>query len=421
MKVSLLYLTLLALACLFFGGCATSGRSDRAEVTAAQILGNPDYRAISFSAWRTTERSDELASTVEELKEDLRLIHAMGIRIFRTYNTQRYPQVAHTLQAIEELREEDPDFEMYVMLGAWIQCAGVYSDSADHSRGDTEFNRLEIERAIELAQAYPEVVKIIAVGNEAMVTWQPHHVAPGIILNWVNVLREARADGRLSKDLWITTSDNWAALGGEESYHNDDLLELLRAVDYVSLHTYAFHDSYYKPTFEWAVEGDAGLPVVEQRKRAVARSIAHQKSELEAARAYMTENGIHKQIHIGETGWATRDDSHYGPEGTKVADEYTSKLFHDAMREWTDSAGISCFYFQAFNEPWKSSTPDGSESHFGLFTNEGQAKAVIWDLVDAGVFEGLGRNGNPVTKTFDGDMDRLLDTVEAPVIFKFVP
>jgi exo-beta-1,3-glucanase (GH17 family) len=297
----------------------------------------------------------------------------------------------------------------------------MYTGAADHSKGDEPFNRGEIERAIELAMEYPDIVKIIAVGNEAMVTWQPHHVAPAIIHKWVKVLREARADGRLSPDLWITTSDNWAALGGEASYHNDDLLALLRDLDFVSLHTYAFHDSFYKATFDWAVEADADLPVTEQRKRAVARAVAHQKQELETTRAYLLANGIVKDFHIGETGWATRDDSHYGPEGTRAADEYTSMLFHDAVREWTDSEGISCFYFQAIDEPWKSSTPDGSESHFGLFTVDGQAKAVIWDLVDAGAFDGLGRDGNPVKKTFGGDWDRLMETVEAPVHVKFVP
>ena len=84
-------------------------------------------------------------------------------------------------------------------------------------------------------------------------------------------------------------------------------------------------------------------------------------------------------------------------------------------------ANMSCFYFEAFDEPWKSSTVDGSESHFGLFTVDGKAKAVIWHLVDEGVFDGLGRNGKPVTKTFDGKREALMETVKAPVIFKFQP
>lgn len=405
-------------------GCSTLNPVEEGTpdmLTADVILGNPDYPAISYSGWRTTRRAAELCPTVAELKEDLLLMHAMGVRVIRTYNTQMFPQAERTLQAISELQEEDPGFEMYVMLGAWIQRLGVDSEGSSPTVGDEVFNGLEIRRAIELAEAYPQIVKIIAVGNEAMVTWQPHHVAPSIIHKWVNVLREAREDGRLDPDLWITTSDNWAALGGEASYRNDDLLALLRSLDYVSLHTYALHDTYYYPTFNWALAAESGLPATEQQARAVERALAHQRAQVEAMRAYMTGNGIDREIHIGETGWATRDDSHIGDEGTRATNEYTAKLFHDGLRAWTDSEGVSCFYFQAFDEPWKSSTVDGSESHFGLFTAAGEAKAAIWHLVDAGAFEGLGRNGKVVTKTFGGDMERLLKTVKPPLVFKFEP
>lgn len=404
------------LALTGLGGCTVE--EEAGSTTAEAILGDAAYRAMSYSGWRTTTREAELSPTIPELKEDLRLMAAMGIRLIRTYNTQLYPQTERMLAAMRELREEDPEFEMYVMLGAWIQCAGAYGPEPDNTVEDEGLNRREIERAIELAVEYPEMVKIIAVGNEAMVTWQPHHVAPAVIHKWVKVLQEAREAGVLSPDTWITTSDNWAALGGEADYRNDDLLALLRSLDFISLHTYAFHDTYYYPTFAWALEEEVELPVTEQRKRAVERALAHQKEQVEAVRAYLAENGIEQSIHIGETGWASRDDSQYGPEGTRAADEYTAMLFHDRVREWTDSAGMSCFYFQAFDEPWKSSTVDGSESHFGLFTADGRAKAVIWDLVDEGVFEGLGREGKPVKKTFGGDPVRLMETVEAPVIFK---
>ena len=56
------------------------------------------------------------------------------------------------------------------------------------------------------------------------------------------------------------------------------------------------------------------------------------------------------------------------------------------MREWTDAKGISCFYFEAFDEQWKDANhPEGSENHFGLITLDGQAKYALWDLVDSGI------------------------------------
>lgn len=409
---------LLVLTPLLVTGC----KEVRDGSLSVSILGNPDYLGMSYSGWRTTERSAELCPSVSEIKEDLLIMNALGVRFIRTYNTQLFPQTERMLQAIAELQAEQSDFDMYVMLGAWIQSKGAYTATGGRPDiGDDEQNSREIERAIELTQAYPEIIKVIAVGNEAMVTWQPHHVEPEIIHKWVKSLREARENGQLPEDIMITTSDNWAALGGEAGYRGEALVSLLSDLDYVSLHTYAFHDSYYYPSFEWAVEEDGELPLKEQKERAVERALRHQKSQVAAVENYLAENGLNKAIHIGETGWATLDDSHYGDEGTRVADEYTSMLFHDAVREWTRSAGMSCFYFQAFDEPWKSSTPGGSESHFGLFTNEGVAKAVLWDEVDSGRFDGLGRNGKAITKSFNGDEAALMESVLPPRILKFNP
>ena len=92
------------------------------------------------------------------------------------------------------------------------------------------------------------------------------------------------------------------------------------------------------------------------------------------------------------------------------------------MREWTDEDGISCFYFEAFDENWKDAgNPGGSENHFGLFTIDGKAKYALWDMVDAGVFKGLGRGGQPVTKTMDGDEAALLESVEVPPLMEEAP
>ncbi|HRF41861.1 MAG TPA: hypothetical protein PK198_23870, partial [Saprospiraceae bacterium] len=80
-----------------------------------------------------------------------------------------------------------------------------------------------------------------------------------------------------------------------------------------------------------------------------------------------------------------------------------------------NAAGITCFYFEAFDEQWKdAANPGGSENHFGLFNLQAQAKYMIWDLVDAGVFKGLTRDGQPITKTFNGDKDAVMKTVKAP-------
>ena len=380
------------------------------------LLGNSNYPAISYSGDRTVNRTTENSPSVKDIKEDIKLLSALGIKLLRTYNTNEFPQATNLLKAIRELKKEDPDFEMYVMAGAWIQCHGAFKDDVptDHTKEHYEWNKDEIDAAIAQAKAYPDIVKIIAVGNEAMVTWQAHFVSPSIILKWVNYLKDARASGDMPANTLVTTSDNWAALGGEASYHNDDLLALLKAIDFVSLHTYAYHDTHYGHDFWVIPDQEKGLSLQEQSKFAIKRAIARQKDQYNLVKNYLKQNNIKKAIHIGETGWSTLDNGFYSDGGTCAADEYKTKLFHDAVRAWTKKDNLSCFYFEGFDEPWKSGGTDGSEGHFGLFTVDGKAKYSIWDLVDAGAFSGVNRGGNPIDKTYGGVEADLLKNVKAP-------
>ena len=85
------------------------------------------------------------------------------------------------------------------------------------------------------------------------------------------------------------------------------------------------------------------------------------------------------------------------------------------MRQWSANNNISCFFFEAFDEQWKDpNNKNGSENHFGLFTIDGQAKYALWSLVDQGIFKGLTRDGNPIKKTFEGDLTLLMKEVFTP-------
>ena len=137
--------------------------------SAKEILGNPEYRAISLGGYRGKNREEQ--PSIPQLKEDLKIMSAMGIKILRTYNLQLH-HALNVLKAIRELKQEDASFEMYVMLGAWMDCFGAWTnEQPDHSRESEENNTSEIEKAVRYANEFPDIVKIIAVGNEAMVHW----------------------------------------------------------------------------------------------------------------------------------------------------------------------------------------------------------------------------------------------------------
>ena len=395
-------------------GGQTEETTKQKTVTAKDILGNPDYQAICYEGYRAKSRNTQ--PTLDELKEDLRILSAMRIRIVRTYNVQ-LPHAANLLRAIREMKMDDPTFEMYVMLGAWIDCKNAWTDQAPDHDVESEQNEGEIARAVALANQYPDIVKVVAVGNEAMVKWATsYYVQPSVILKWVTHLQSLKAAGKLPKDLWITSSDDFASWGGgDASYHTEDLAKLIKAVDYISMHTYPYHNTHYNPEFWRVPQEEVALPEIRQVDSAMVRARDFAKAQYLAVKKHMQSVGADKPIHIGETGWATISDGFYGPDGSRATDEYKQGQYYRLMREWTNAAGLSCFYFEAFNEQWKdAANPTGSENHFGVFGLQGEAKYAMWDLVDKGVFKNLTRGGHPIAKTYGGDINKLLRDVKAP-------
>ena len=382
--------------------------------SAAEFLGHPEYKAISYGGYRTLTREDQ--PSLSQIKEDLKILSALGIKVIRTYNLQ-LDQAPNILKAIRALKSEDTGFEMYVMLGAWIDCQGAWIQSQpNHDIEDLENNTSEIAKAIALANQYPEIVKIIAVGNEAMVHWATSYfVKPAVILKWVSYLQTQKTKGNLPESLWITSSDNFASWGGgDASYHNEDLTALIKAVDYISIHTYPFHDTHHNSSF-W-VESQNNTSHLQAKARielAVQSAVDYAVSQYQGVESYLESLGVEKPIHIGETGWATVSSDLYGPLGTQAADQYKQALYYQKMDDWTKANGVSCFYFEAFDEPWKDAAhPLGSENHFGLIDVEGTLKYALWESFDLGVFQGLTRDGNPLKKSFNGEFEKMFNTVK---------
>ena len=397
--------------------CSKSGDLVMSK-NAKDIIGNNSYPAISYGGYRGKSR--DIQPSIEDIKEDLKIMFAQGFRVIRTYDLH-HPFAENTLKAISELKNSDADFEMYVMLGAWIQCKDAFTDLPIHNEEDLEGNKVEIAEAVRLAQNYQDIVKVIAVGNEAMVHWATsYHLEPKYILKWVKHLQDLKINGIINNNIWITSSDNFASWGGgSEEYHNDDLDELIRSVDYVSMHTYAFHDTYYNPIFWNLSENSEDLSKKDIIKKAIQKAVEYELNQFNSVQEYIHRIDLSKQVHIGETGWSSVASDLYGYGGTEAADEYKLGLYYEMITDACLAKSISCFYFSAFDEPWKDSqNENGSENHFGLFTIHGEAKYPLWKKVDQNVFDGLSRGGNPIKKTFNGDFDALLQTSNLPPISK---
>lgn len=412
-------LSLLMLITVLFCNHKKMNSKKTVEITAKNILGNSNYQAICYGGYRTKTRDVE--PTVSQIKEDLRILSAMNIKVLRTYNVHN-EEISNLLKAIRALKEEDVNFEMYVMLGAWIDCKNAWTKLPPIHDEESEKNAIEIAEAVKLTNEYPDIIKIISVGNEAMVKWATsYYVQPATILKWVNHLQSLKKERKLPKNVWVTSSDNFASWGGGgDEYHVKELKQLMNAVDYISMHTYPMHDTHYNPKFWGILENENKLSEREKVDAAMIRARDYAIAQYKSVSNYMKFLGIKKPIHIGETGWATISNEQYGNSGSKATDEYKSALYYKLMREWSNKEKISLFYFEAFDEQWKDSANElGSENHFGFINLQGQAKYALWEMVDKGIFKGLTRDGKSITKTYNGNEETLWLDVKTPsILFK---
>ena len=84
-----------------------------------------------------------------------------------------------------------------------------------------------------------------------------------------------------------------------------------------------------------------------------------------------------KQVIITETGWPT--NSNGGQISKENANEMNQLFFNNELDRYTQRNGITCFFFEAFDEPWKGDTnkPQDMEKHWGLFNVDRSPKQVF--------------------------------------------
>jgi exo-beta-1,3-glucanase (GH17 family) len=396
----LLALTLLVAGC-DIGSRVDTTREESQSPSAAELFDSGALRAIAYGGYRSATRAE--VPSVDDIKEDLKILSGLGFKMIRTYNTQQYDETRRIFLAIEALQAEDPSFEMYVMLGVWIDCAGAGTDAPDHEGEDHEANQREVDAAIRFAKAYSDIVKVIAVGNEAMVRWAAtYYVQPKVVLKWVRHFQTLKQAGEIESGVWVTSSDNFASWGGgEASYQTPTLNALILAVDFVSMHTYPFHDTHYNPAF-WTDTSDEVRAKDPQAavSAAMERAAVYAQNQYVSTKRYVSSVDPGKAIHIGETGWASLDNGFYGPDGSNAAGERQQQLYFELMIAWARAAGVVLVLFEAFDEPWKDAkNPAGSENHFGLIDGQNRAKRVLWAELDAGALHGLTRGGRPIVRS----------------------
>jgi hypothetical protein len=90
-----------------------------------------------------------------------------------------------------------------------------------------------------------------------------------------------------------------------------------------------------------------------------------------------------KPVVITEAGWCTNSNGR-GMHAEHAVQELQAIYYQDLM-DWTRAAGLLCFVFEAFDEPWKGSAdPLEPEKHWGLFTVDRRPKLVMQRCTPSG-------------------------------------
>lgn len=351
--VNLLNLAIAVLLCL--GGAACT--ADRPE-SGALTLATPgpqqaednylqsttdlmagEVMAVAYSGFREGQHPDRgdgaVNPSLAEISEDLDILVAHGFRLIRLYDSGENSQTVLKL-----IRERE--LPLKVLLGMWLEaeisnhegCAWLHEPIPQAElAANTVGNLAEVERGIELALSYPEVIVAINVGNEALVDWNDHMVSVDSMIRYLRLTRQ-------SVEQPVSTADNyewWIRHGAS----------LLGEVDFLGVHTY--------PVWEG---------------KSIEDGLAYTIENLERVHAALPD----QPIVILEAGWATT-----AIEFGDRAGEAQQQRYYEELGGWAEATNTTVFFFEAFDEPWKGDPTQelGAEKHWGLFRVDRSPKQTM--------------------------------------------
>lgn len=307
-------------------------------MNAFQTLDITPGRAICYSGFREGQRPGHAYPSYEEVKEDLLMLHGHW-KYLRLFDCDPHAQTV-----LEVISNEKLDFR--IMQGAYIEAemnnfncpwdGGVYSEA--QLKANRASNQAKIDRLIQWANQYPELIFSLSVGNEACVDWTDHYVPQKRVVEYAAQVRRGAKQP-------VTFCENYVPW----LIKLDDLAD---TVDFISIHTY--------PVWEYKHIREA-LDYTKENYYAVARKHPG------------------KPVVITEAGWATKANGR-GINPENVSETY-QKIYFEQLVEWVEEEGILAFFFEAFDESWKGSPePLEPEKHWGLFHIDRTPKLAIQHL-----------------------------------------
>lgn len=295
-------------------------------------------KGICYSGFRDGQQPGGITPSYEQVKEDLLLLQPYW-KYLRLYDCDE-----HAATVIDVIQKENFGFKL--MLGAYIgaeqnnpNCpwgGGVYEE--EELRKNKTSNDKKIQRLVDWANKFPEIIFSLSVGNEACVDWSGNSVPVRRVVEFAKRVKQSVKQP-------VTFCDNYVPW-------QNKLKPLAEVVDFISIHTY--------PVWEYK-SIDEGLAYTEENYKAVADLYPH------------------KPVIITEAGWATNSNGRgIHPENVN---EKNQKRYFEELTQWSSNNNILTFFFEAFDENWKGSAhPLEPEKHWGVFLENRKPKKVMEEI-----------------------------------------
>ncbi len=295
----------------------------------------PFAKAICYSGFRDGQQPGGITPSYQEIKEDLVLLQPHW-NYLRLYDCDE-----HAATVIKVIQQENMHFKL--MLGAYIVAevnnpacpwgGGMYAD--DQLAKNKMANDNKIQRVIDWANQYPDIVFSVSLGNEACVNWTDHLVPVERVIEFAKRVKQ-----QINQP--ITFCENYVPWLNE-------LVPLVPYLDFISIHTYPVWE--HKPIHE---------------------AMAYTISNYESVAHRFPET----PVVITEAGWATHSNG-LGIR-TEHVNEETQQHYYEGLMEWSEKNNVLTFLFEAFDEKWKgSSDPMEPEKHWGVFKSDRTPKLVM--------------------------------------------
>lgn len=277
------------------------------------VADGPDGKVacVSYAPYdrHQTPFDETLVIPPEQIERDMAVL-ATFTRCVRTYATG---------QGLDKVAEIAHRHGLGVYAGAWI------------GRKDVD-NQAEIGRLIAMANAHPEALKGLIIGNEVLLRGEQTAAA---LAAYVGQVRAG-----LDHAIPITYADVW------EFWVEHP--ELRDAVDFVTVHI---------------------LPYWEDDPTSVEEAVTHVMAVWREVR----DEFAPKPILIGETGWPSEGRRRQDAEPTLV----NQALFIRGILTAAHETGADYNLIEAFDQPWKRELEGTVGGAWGMFDAERGAKASL--------------------------------------------